>query len=61
MERDSIVMFRAPESLKQALKRAAQDDARTMSSLALKVLSDWLRDHRYLEARAERASRSRSK
>jgi hypothetical protein len=56
-----MVMFRAPESLKQALKRAAQDDARTMSSLALKVLSDWLRDHHYLEARTERASRARSK
>jgi hypothetical protein len=48
MARDAVLILRAPVETKEALRRAAESDARTMSSLALKILSDWLRDHGHL-------------
>ena len=54
MTRDTMIMFRAPEEVKAALKLAAKDDARTMSSLALKLVSDWLRESGYLKRTALR-------
>ena len=48
MAQDSMVMFRAATEVKKALKKAAREDSRTMSNLALKIVTEWLRDHGHL-------------
>lgn len=40
--------IRLDEDVRSALARAAKDDARSMSSLVAKILSDWLRERGYL-------------
>jgi hypothetical protein len=46
--RDSVtITFRAPAALQDGLRRAAADDHRTLSSLLVKVLSDWLEAQGY--------------
>lgn len=39
---------RVQPQVKEALERAAKDDARSMSSMAEKILTDWLRERGYL-------------
>lgn len=34
--------------VKDALKRAAEDESRSQASLIEKILKDWLREHGYL-------------
>ncbi len=55
VERDDKLVFRVPARLKQALSKAAQEDGRTMSNLAVQILSAWLEQHGYL--RAERPTK----
>ncbi len=37
-----------PLEIKEALQRAAKADHRTLSSKAIKILEDWLRDNGFL-------------
>ena len=59
MERDAVIIMRAPADVKQALRAAALDDSRTMSNLALKVLADWLQENGYLVRKTTNAQRTR--
>jgi hypothetical protein len=40
--------MRMSPDVKEALKRAAEDDARSQGSLIEKILRDWLSEHGYL-------------
>lgn len=48
MERDVVLNVRLPSKTKKALRMAAIDDERTMSSMVAKVLKDWLTTQGYL-------------
>jgi hypothetical protein len=48
MERDAQVVMRFPSGVKDALRRAAEADQRTMSTLALIILREWLEKHGHL-------------
>jgi hypothetical protein len=37
--------------VKEALKRAAEEESRSQASLIEKILRDWLREHGYLPAK----------
>jgi hypothetical protein len=39
---------RTSPEVKEALKRAAEDDARSQASMIEKILREWLREHGYL-------------
>lgn len=41
--------FRVPDDVKAALEKAAEDDTRSVSSLALKIITDWLKAKEYLK------------
>lgn len=44
------ISFRLSAEKKDALRRAAAEDSRSISSLIDKILSDWLRQHGYIES-----------
>jgi len=50
MTLDAIVIMRFPDDVKAALRKAAQAERRSMSNLALAVLSEWLAARGYLLA-----------
>lgn len=59
MERDDVLNFRVPAAIKQALKRAATKDERSMSVMAVRILREWLAAHKYyVERGAESGRRS---
>lgn len=49
MTRTSALAFRITDDMKAALVKAAADDARSVSSLVVKVLGDWLTANGYSE------------
>jgi hypothetical protein len=54
---DSILIMRFPDNVKRALRRAAKAEGRrSMSALALAVLSEWLTGRGYLVSRGKAAS-----
>jgi hypothetical protein len=62
-----VIMFRVSrEAIRDALKRAAQDDVRSVATLLEKITVDWLTTHGYLtkpgkaEMPSKRAKRGRS-
>ncbi len=59
MRKDATLVVRLPADVKDALRRAAEEDERTVSVLVERVLRGWLREHRYIapERRARRGSR----
>lgn len=50
MEQDDVLNMRVSAKTKEALKRAAADDRRSMSALVQIILTDWLADHGYVKA-----------
>jgi hypothetical protein len=48
MALDAVVLMRFPSDVKSALQRAAVDERRSMSNLALSVVSGWLTEQGYL-------------
>lgn len=48
--RSSPLGFRVSPELKEGLEKAAKDDSRSVSSLVIKILTDWLRTNGYLAA-----------
>jgi hypothetical protein len=49
MDKDQQLGVRVPSPIKEALKRAAVEDARSVSSLVEKILGDWLRERGYMK------------
>jgi len=54
-----MMMIRLPAELHKALKTAAADDERSPSSLARKVLADYLRKQGYLKAKPKRSGQKK--
>ncbi len=50
MPRTAPLGFRVDPEMKAALERAASQDQRSVSSLILKILSDWLRQNGHLQS-----------
>jgi len=57
MTRDDVLNFRVPRDLKAALRKAAEDDERSMSMMAARILREWLTEHGFMSAATPRASR----
>jgi uncharacterized protein (DUF1778 family) len=47
--KDAPLGFRIPAEVKEALEAAADDDSRSVSSLVLKIVVDWLKARKYLK------------
>ena len=45
MDKDDVLNFRIPAELKVALRRAAAEDERSMSMMAVRILREWLTEH----------------
>ena len=59
MERDATLILRLPSAVKDALAQAAKDDLRSMSGMAMRVLSDWLTSNGYLPKQPGPPARAR--
>lgn len=46
--RTAALGFRVAQDLKDGLEKAAAEDSRSVSSLIIKILTDWLRERGYL-------------
>ena len=42
MSKDDVLNFRVPADLKAALRKAAEQDERSMSMMAVRILREWL-------------------
>jgi uncharacterized protein (DUF1778 family) len=60
MERDAMMVFRLPTATRKALQRAAKVQQRSMSNMALRIVSEWLSANGYL-ARQTPTSRAPKK
>ncbi len=49
MKADAVLNLRVPEPVKNAMTRAAHDNMRTMSSMAVWAMAEWLSEHGYLD------------
>jgi len=56
--KDEVLNLRIPCDVKAALKRAAEADDRSMSSLVLRIVRDWLQRERLLKDKS-RGTRSK--
>ena len=61
MDKDDVLNFRVPSDLKAALRRAADQDERSMSTMAARILHEWLTDKGFYEAESQVAHRKRSR
>jgi predicted HicB family RNase H-like nuclease len=48
-DRTAAFGFRIDPQLKDALERAAEADSRSVSSLVIKILTDWAKSNGYLQ------------
>lgn len=48
MDKDATITFRLPQATRDALARAAEAERRSLSNLAVAVLSGWLEQRGYL-------------
>jgi hypothetical protein len=51
MEKDALMTVRISAATRDALRRASEDDRRSMSSLAVLILEGWLSERGYLPGR----------
>jgi len=49
MNKDDVLNFRVPADLKVALRKAAEQDDRSMSVMAARILREWLTEHGFYE------------
>jgi hypothetical protein len=54
MTKDDVLNFRVPADLKAALRRAAEQDDRSMGGMAGKILREWLMEKGFLSIEASR-------
>jgi len=59
MNKNDVLNFRVPADLKAALRKAAQQDERSMSVMAARILREWLSAKGFYEAE-EQTPRPRS-
>jgi len=59
MKRDDVLNVRVPSEVKEALRKAAEADERSVSVLVVRILRDWLVDHGHL-ARTDPPKRKRT-
>jgi uncharacterized protein (DUF1778 family) len=59
MAKDEVLNLRVPAAVKAALKRAAQADDRSVSSMALRIIREWL-EHQHPGGTAQRTTAPRS-
>lgn len=45
MAKHAALSFRIPNEMKEALEKAAMSDDRSVSSLVMIILRDWLKEH----------------
>ena len=57
MKRDEVLNVRVPAELKSALKNAADADDRSVSTMTVRILREWLQENGY--CRRERAQAKR--
>lgn len=50
MAKTAALSIRVLDATKTALEKAAEDDGRSVASLADRILTEWLRERNYLEA-----------
>jgi hypothetical protein len=48
MKKTSVISARLPDPIKAAVQKAADDDARSVASLVIKALTEWLTAKGYL-------------
>lgn len=48
MDKDATLTVRLPQATREALQAAADAERRSLSNLAVAVLSEWLEQRRYL-------------
>lgn len=61
MKRDSTLNLRLPSPVKEALTRAAEQDLRTSSGMAVHILAEWLTRRGYLTTDGAPAEPARRK
>jgi len=49
MTKDDVLNFRVPADLKAALRKAAEQDERSMSVMAARILREWLIEKGFYE------------
>jgi hypothetical protein len=54
MERDSMLNIRLPTDVKDAARRAAEEDGRSLSGMVTRILADWLSERGYLNVHRPR-------
>ncbi len=47
MQRDAMLVMRLPQAVKAALTNAAEKNLRTVSSMGLWAIAEWLKDNGY--------------
>jgi hypothetical protein len=56
MDRDSVLNIRLPTDVKDAARRAADDDGRSLSGMVTRIMSEWLSEKGYLNVPRKRSS-----
>jgi hypothetical protein len=56
MDRDSVLNIRLPTDVKEAARRAADDDGRSLSGMVTRIMSEWLAEKGYLNVPRKRSS-----
>jgi uncharacterized protein (DUF1778 family) len=54
MKRDTLMAFRLPTEIREAIQRAAENEQRTGSNLVLRAVTEWLEEHGYLRKRTKK-------
>jgi hypothetical protein len=53
MERDAILAVRIPAEIKDAVRRAGDDDhGRSLSGMVVRILEEWVTERGYLKAKS---------
>jgi hypothetical protein len=61
MDKDDVLNFRLPSDLKAALRKAAENDERSMSLMAVRILRDWLTEKGYYKTEKSNAPARRTR
>jgi len=51
MKRDEVLNVRVPSEVKNALKKAADADERSVSTMTVRILREWLSANGYMPSR----------
>jgi uncharacterized protein (DUF1778 family) len=61
MTKDELLTIRIPSDTKAALRRAAEADDRSVSSMVLRIVREWLRAHDPITSQKMRGMRARAR